>query len=162
MLNTVFEKEVCGRCAGTGHHSYNQVDGSVCYGCGGKGERLTKRGAEASKFFKTLNMKRADAVEIGDVIENQMFNGRSMSRYYAPVVEIGDYLSKGSVNGVAFEKTMVRLGTEHAKVGKHGSIVNPDTMLYVRPATEEVRQARLKEALAYQETLTKTGKPRKR
>jgi len=27
----------CGRCGGSGHYSFNQIDGSRCYGCGGAG-----------------------------------------------------------------------------------------------------------------------------
>lgn len=28
---------VCGRCGGTGQHSYNQINGSTCFGCAGVG-----------------------------------------------------------------------------------------------------------------------------
>lgn len=28
---------VCGRCGGSGRYSFNQIDGSRCYGCNGKG-----------------------------------------------------------------------------------------------------------------------------
>ena len=31
------EEQICPRCLGTGRYSYNQKDGSVCYGCSGKG-----------------------------------------------------------------------------------------------------------------------------
>lgn len=30
----------CGRCGGTGNYSYNQMDGTRCYGCGGSGKKL--------------------------------------------------------------------------------------------------------------------------
>lgn len=30
-------KGTCPRCGGSGHYSYNQIDGTVCYGCGGSG-----------------------------------------------------------------------------------------------------------------------------
>jgi hypothetical protein len=29
-------RQTCGRCGGTGQYSYNQIHGTVCYGCGGK------------------------------------------------------------------------------------------------------------------------------
>jgi len=38
--------ETCSRCGGGGHYSWNQMHGSVCYGCGGKGKaypRVTKK-----------------------------------------------------------------------------------------------------------------------
>lgn len=28
--------QTCGRCGGSGNYSYNQIDGTVCYGCRGK------------------------------------------------------------------------------------------------------------------------------
>lgn len=38
-----FPLQVCGRCGGSGQHSYNQLHGSVCYGCNGHGVRHTKK-----------------------------------------------------------------------------------------------------------------------
>lgn len=35
----------CGRCGGTGHYSFNMIDGTICYGCGGarvRAPRLTE------------------------------------------------------------------------------------------------------------------------
>lgn len=33
---------VCSRCCGTGQYSFNQVDGSRCYGCGGNGHTVPR------------------------------------------------------------------------------------------------------------------------
>ena len=33
---------VCDRCGGCGQYSFNQVDGTTCYGCGGTGHRFPK------------------------------------------------------------------------------------------------------------------------
>lgn len=33
---------VCGRCGGSGRHSYNTMDGDRCFGCAGSGKRLPK------------------------------------------------------------------------------------------------------------------------
>lgn len=33
---------VCDRCGGCGQYSFNQVDGTTCYGCGGTGHRYPK------------------------------------------------------------------------------------------------------------------------
>lgn len=33
----------CKRCGGTGHYSYNQLDGTKCYGCGGTGYQKIER-----------------------------------------------------------------------------------------------------------------------
>ena len=32
----------CGRCGGSGHYSYNQIDGTRCYGCNGQKVRLPR------------------------------------------------------------------------------------------------------------------------
>ena len=38
--------EICSRCGGNGNYSYNMMHGTMCYGCGGKGQnfpRITKK-----------------------------------------------------------------------------------------------------------------------
>ena len=43
-----FEIETCSRCGGSGHFSYNQIDGSRCFKCGGAKVTYTKRGQAAA------------------------------------------------------------------------------------------------------------------
>jgi len=35
--------EICSRCGGTGNYSYNQKDGTLCYGCNGQGVQKIER-----------------------------------------------------------------------------------------------------------------------
>lgn len=49
------EYKVCGRCGGSGRHSYNLKDGSVCYGCGGSGKVASLPEGMAKKFNVTLS-----------------------------------------------------------------------------------------------------------
>jgi hypothetical protein len=144
-LQTVFEKETCGRCGGCGQYSYNQMDGSTCYGCGGKGERLTKRGAVASAFYVQSCEIEASAVQVGDLIK---FDGFGRARKLT-IREIGRdeqrnqvMILTGYVGGV---KTSIHTS---GKVRKYWDI--------------ETNQAKIAAALEYQATLTKTGKPAKR
>ncbi|VVB52868.1 Uncharacterised protein [uncultured archaeon] len=44
---TIFETETCGRCGGSGRHSYCQMYGDTCFGCSGSGKRYSKRGQAA-------------------------------------------------------------------------------------------------------------------
>ncbi len=48
--------KTCSRCGGTGKHSYNYKDGSVCYGCEGYGKKLptitSKLLQEMTEFYK--------------------------------------------------------------------------------------------------------------
>jgi len=68
MLKTVFEKQTCGRCGGSGRFSYNQMDGDTCYGCRGNGEILTKRGRAAHLYYKGLITVMVKDVQEGDTI----------------------------------------------------------------------------------------------
>ena len=38
-----FPIETCSRCHGTGHHSYNQITGTICFKCDGTGSTITKQ-----------------------------------------------------------------------------------------------------------------------
>jgi hypothetical protein len=44
---------VCGRCGGTGHYSYNQIDGTRCYGCGGRKVAMVKLTKEVKKKIES-------------------------------------------------------------------------------------------------------------
>lgn len=152
-LNTAFEKEICGRCGGSGNHSYNQVDGWRCYGCGGKGERLTKRGKAAAHFFRQSCMKKAGEIVVGDVIEAM--------RYFAPVTSIETKIQKGEINGVAYEKPQLWITTTHEKFGNHSWVISAETKIFVRASGED-RKRLIDAALAYQADLNKNGTEKKK
>lgn len=52
--------ETCGRCNGTGHYSYNQTHGTMCYGCMGCGT-VTLTAAQAKT--RTTRRRAAEARE---------------------------------------------------------------------------------------------------
>ena len=47
-------KGVCPRCSGSGHYSYNQMDGTRCYGCGGSGISIQKVRAYTEKEYTRM------------------------------------------------------------------------------------------------------------
>jgi hypothetical protein len=49
----------CGRCGGYGQYSYNQLDGSMCYGCGGSGLGEVTTWEDAEKLVKSRRAARA-------------------------------------------------------------------------------------------------------
>jgi hypothetical protein len=49
-----YATETCGRCGGSGHYSYNQINGTVCFGCHGQKTRLTKAGAKAQAAVRAF------------------------------------------------------------------------------------------------------------
>jgi hypothetical protein len=66
----MFQTELCGRCGGDGTFSFNLRDGSVCYGCGGTGWKLTKAGAAARAAWEAGWRKQTtvSSVNAGDKV----------------------------------------------------------------------------------------------
>jgi hypothetical protein len=61
-LNSLKLTPVCDRCCGSGNYSFNQVDGTICYGCSGSGHRWPK----AKEMPQILELAK-QAVERGDL-----------------------------------------------------------------------------------------------
>ena len=49
-------KGVCPRCGGSGHYSYNQIDGTRCYGCNGSGISIQKVRAYTEKEYTRMQV----------------------------------------------------------------------------------------------------------
>lgn len=49
-----FESAPCSRCDGTGHHSYNPIEGTVCFQCRGAKYQLTPNGMRARAAYRAL------------------------------------------------------------------------------------------------------------
>lgn len=68
-----FPLEVCSRCHGTGNYSYNEVDGTTCYGCSGSGFKIIKRAEKAYSAFrnayKEAQTPQVMNLQIGDQIK---------------------------------------------------------------------------------------------
>ena len=72
-------KSTCPRCGGSGHYSYNQMDGTRCYGCNGTGTVIQKVRAYTEKEYNHMQAanERARAkrkaekeAKVRDLIEN--------------------------------------------------------------------------------------------
>lgn len=138
MAITAFETEACSRCGGSGEYSYNQIDGTKCFGCGGNGRQYTARGHQAHQFYVRLMQKRAADFAVGETYKYDHCQRR--------ITAIGpDTLNPGSI-----------------RIDSRGFclVTGPDMLLQLVPAVE-VRDAALKQALDFQASLTKAGKPRK-
>ena len=147
---TAFETEPCSRCGGSGNYSYNAMDGTRCYGCGGCGYKLSKRGSVAKKAFLESMTKPASEVKVGDQIFD--FIGLSANRVWQHVSEIReDRLNKDMATF-----TLTRNGKEVCGLGLLG------TTKVISVSSNEERSEKLAAALAYQSSLTKAGKPMKR
>jgi len=173
-MATRFETEPCGRCGGSGTHSYTPRWGSTCFDCGsrpgvpGSGRRLTKRGKAAAAYFKDLlPTKTAKDLAPGDKLRDSVMSmgaGEiSFSRTTLTVVEIRPASGWGSstVNGVTVRRDAstgcVDVATDKMLYG----CVEPTRIFSLLPTVAE-RDAALEAALAYEKTLTKTGAVAKR
>ena len=155
MTAPALETETCGRCGGSGRHSYNQIDGDRCYGCGGKGISYTKRGAVAHAFLETLRKVRADSIKVGDVVQALALGGS----YFARVVEAGPSSTASYYRG-AERIPYLEIVTEHPRFGRVGLNTFPHASIR-KGFTKGEKAAQLARALEFQATLTKAGKPRK-
>lgn len=164
MASLLFESKTCSRCAGSGSYSWNQRDGSRCFGCGGRGIVLTKRGAAAQAFYTaSVTVTMADLVP-GDVIVLAGFDMLGIASEHATVVEIGDLHEYGqsATNGV-YSPIMGRtLRTVGVKSGKPHNLTAHETATFRKVWTAEETAAKQAAALAYQGALTATGTVSKR
>lgn len=146
----LFEHATCGRCCGTGNYSYNSVHGTRCYGCGGSGYKLTKRGAAAQKFLDDLRMRPAGSVKVGDAVHMDF---HFFAGFYT--VEAIEPCALNRADGFYLVATRQKTG-EKLRCGCW-----PDRL--VRMGFTEAEKAEQRaQALAYQATLTKAGVPSKR
>jgi hypothetical protein len=167
-LTTVFEKETCGRCGGSGRYSYNQMHGSVCYGCNGNGERLTKRGAAASRFYVESCEIAYGEVVVGDTIRfSSVTMGGTPFSFKARVETIEPYEQKYKSGPAASDPDapwqvaqLLMLNTTR-RGQNYGLSGSPDSRVR-RYWPEEVNAAKIADALAFQATLNKLGKRSKR
>lgn len=87
----------CSRCGGSGHYSYNQLDGTTCYGCRGSGKQVLevrwytesqraaldraadkrRAAAEAKKQERVLKFKARNALGFGEAGYITLYKGDS-------------------------------------------------------------------------------------
>lgn len=151
MGTPLFEHTNCGRCGGSGRYSYNQIDGDRCFGCHGTGFALTRRGNAAQAFFTALLTVRA-----GDVTVGMRVNDRGGRKFTVAAIE--QWSSDGwIVNGEKVQTTGVTFTS--AQGNQYGY---SDGILMTRIPTPDERAEMAAKALAYQDSLTRAGKPRAR
>jgi len=123
--------------------------GDTCFKCSGSGKCYTKRGAVAKEYFEDLLSIEAKDLQVG---QQYWANGCWRT---VMALEIGPGSSGRMVDGVFVGHTMVKITTQ-----KVNAQVFPTNKLHIRPTQEALALAKEK-ALAYQDSLTKLGKPRK-
>lgn len=145
---TEWEKVTCSRCGGSGKHSYCQMYGTTCFKCAGAGRVLTARGVAAMAELKARRQTSVNDLRIGMRVR--------VDGYKKPLT-IRDIKTSGSYMQTADgPKHYIDVAFDSLTCGYF-----PESTVEVVPETEEARVAQVKAAIAYQNTLTKAGKPRK-
>jgi len=147
------ETKTCGRCGGSGHYSFNQIDGTMCYGCRGTGTVRTKRGDAARNFFTASTLSRAEDVRVGWLALGD-------SGKWHPVREVEDYTMRGSSLKYGVMVPYVLPGV-CITYGNCGHVMQRSDTIPAQPTMEAVRRLKA-EALEYQQTLTQAGTVLKR
>lgn len=147
---TAFETETCSRCHGGGEYSYCEAYGRTCFKCHGKGRTLTKRAQVAHAWEQKQNLVLASEVTVGMRIKAL---GITIT---VRTIEPGCQ-SKSMVDGVWVENERHIAFQGQA----HGVQVLPTSEVQnIRSHADQV--ALRLQAIEYQNSLTKTGKPAKR
>lgn len=158
----LFESATCSRCGGSGSYSWCQMHGSRCFKCGGRGWVLTKRGAEAARYFRALLSKPAEQLVPGDKIRVDGFNAGSYSEptRWHEVEQV--LVNQRSACGTAVNGVFTPSRLDAIRIECKGISIEtfPGQLQRVAHDAPE-KQAKLKQALAYQDSLTKAGQPRK-
>lgn len=146
-----FEKTSCGRCGGGGRYSFNLMHGDRCYGCGGSGLALTKRGRLAREKLRELQQRPVADLKVGEFVWHDPYPmGGKVGWYKIDAIE-PDNLNENSIwisisrNG----KGGCRWGMSLA--GNIRSIVDQASL-----------DASIAEAMTYQASLGTNGKPLKK
>lgn len=142
---TIFETETCSRCGGCGRYSYCQMYGDTCFKCHGKGKVYTARGQAAKLYYNSLCSLTLDKLEVGMEIWCESFFTKSG---WSTVTTIRpDTLNEGMV--------IVETGRM-----SHGVWAKEVNTFRVRQTPEQVK-AKQAQAIAFERSLNKTGKPNK-
>lgn len=143
-----FETQTCGRCHGSGHFSYCPGRGTVCFDCNGRKIVLTKRGAAARARLEALRSK-----PVSELLPGEEIFARHTGKWHA-VKRVQESGCARVVDGVQFPMIDVVCVD-----GQGLTVENLDSVVRVRTRGEAAAET-LRQALAYQATLTKAGKPR--
>lgn len=138
----LIERETCSRCHGSGHYSYNQLTGTLCFKCSGTKLQRTKRGEAVFRFLREMTETTALDVKVGDIVSyDNHFTGRHRFEI-AKIIETAPMSDR--------QRSVVLVSKGGKQFGFGGGV-----RLHLA-VTEEMRT----KARAYRDSLTKAGKPR--
>lgn len=143
-----FDGVTCSRCGGSGNYSFNLMHGSKCYGCGGTGRKLTKRGHAALEFWNNLRTRKVSDLKVGDLIQFDMFSYKVFARIES--IE-PDPLNPG----------VIIISGTRKKTGERMGFGTYPNATVTAGFTAEEKADMIRRTVEYQNSLTADGKPRK-
>lgn len=155
---TRFETKVCSRCGGSGKFPFNLMHGTMCYGCFGSGVQLTKRGEAAKEFLERSLEVPVETLKVGDGIKMSIADrkfGQIMLIDFGPQKEIA------LKHCTAYEMNHEHEPVYYFKTATGCTTIEPGAMVR-RFFSNEEKEPFIQAALAYQDTLTASGNPKKR
>jgi hypothetical protein len=153
----IFEEQCCTRCGGGGKYSFNLMYGDVCFKCNGKGRTLTKRGQAAQEYYRNLCSVKARDLKVGDVVMVEFMGMSFKSAIEEIKTEPSNHIVQ--INGITQEPKDYTTFMCKRKEEKYHQGKFADSLVRVY---RDDNSERIAQALAYQETLLKTGKEPKR
>lgn len=70
-----YETTECTRCGGSGRYSFNLMHGSVCYGCGGTGKKLTPLGERQKAALIAAQTVPVEQLQVGWKVWTSVWGG---------------------------------------------------------------------------------------
>lgn len=110
-----YERTECSRCDGTGHYSFNPVDGTICFKCRGNKTTLTKQGASAqakvAELKDQLLLVPASTIQVGDKFQPMGRRGWLTVEEVSPA---GSTLNARIIDGVRYPSLgLIAKGTHY-------------------------------------------------
>jgi hypothetical protein len=159
-----FESTTCSRCCGSGNYSYCQRYGTTCFKCGGAKKVFTKRGAAANAMYQRSLEVPATEVRVGDwIMSGGVTNDGQVYGRWEKVIEINPSTQRSTltVDGVTTEQVYFADIVSQRGEWRCSHTCFATSMFRKKWPIEQCL-AKKRAALAFQETLTKAGTPRKR
>ena len=153
-LTAKFETQACGRCGGSGRHSYCQMYGTTCFGCHGSGRVYSKRGEVAIKFLNESRTVKAGDIKPGWLM---LYNGGPSAKSGWKTVR--EIIKQGSAR---YMDKVTGQWMCYMDIVLDGVIMSvfPDSTVLAVPSRANLIETKAA-ALQYQATLTKTGTVRR-